>query len=268
MKANGIDISYEVQGQGEPLLLVAGLGYGRWFWHRIIPTLAKRFQVIAFDNRGAGGSSKPLGPYSVAMMAQDALLLLERLGYERVTILGHSLGGFIAQEIGVRAPAMVSRLILASTGFGGPLMIPVPVETIHIMTNRQGSARDIVMRGLRVGAAKGFAEREPELVERLIEYRMSDPVPPASYAAQFSAGAGMAFLTPGEVNRRMRALTMPTLVLSGDEDRVVPTGNAHLLHSKISGSKIDFIPGAGHLFPLERPMETAQVVTDFLTMET
>jgi pimeloyl-ACP methyl ester carboxylesterase len=143
-------------------------------------------------------------------------------------------------------------------------MVPVPAETLQVMTNRQGSARDIVARGLRVAAAKGFAERDPEMVEKLIEYRLSEPVPALAYAAQFAAGAGMGLLTPQQVNSRMRALVMPVLVLSGDDDRVVPTVNARLLRDKIAGSRLEIIAESGHFFPLEKPAETVRIVAEFL----
>jgi pimeloyl-ACP methyl ester carboxylesterase len=267
-KANGIEIAYEIHGEEnnhyEPLVLIAGLGYGQWFWHAVVPELARRFKVITFDNRGAGESSKPSGPYTVPMMAADSIELLRILDVGACTLLGHSLGGFIAQEIAVTRPDLISRLILASTGFGGPYMAPIPAETIRVMTNRHGSIREIVMRGIEVAAAKGFAARNPEMVERLMSYRMSDPVPMAAYAAQFAAGAGMGLLSPHDVNKRMKSLMMPTLILSGDDDRVVPSANANLMASKIAGSRVEIIADTGHFFPLEKPDETVRLVSEFI----
>ncbi|MCI0477635.1 MAG: alpha/beta hydrolase, partial [Anaerolineales bacterium] len=120
IRANGIDIYYEITGAGEPLVLIAGLGYGSWMWHKMIPGLAQHFRVIAFDNRGTGQSDKPAGPYTAQLLADDTAGLLNALGIARAAVLGHSMGGFIAQAFALSYPAMVGKLILSAANFGGP----------------------------------------------------------------------------------------------------------------------------------------------------
>ncbi|MGB4804689.1 MAG: alpha/beta hydrolase, partial [Anaerolineae bacterium] len=107
--ANGITLHYESAGQGQPLLLITGVGYGAWFWHKLTPDLSHHFQVITFDNRGVGQSSRVYGPYSTALLAADAAGLLDALGIESAYVVGHSLGGFIAQELALARPALVSK---------------------------------------------------------------------------------------------------------------------------------------------------------------
>ena len=104
VEANGITVYYEISGKGEPLLLIAGLGYGLWQWHKMIPGLAEDFQVVAFDNRGAGHSDKPAGPYTVQMLGADTAGLLDALNLRDVTVMGHSMGGFVAQELALARP--------------------------------------------------------------------------------------------------------------------------------------------------------------------
>ncbi|MDW8329774.1 MAG: alpha/beta fold hydrolase, partial [Candidatus Bipolaricaulota bacterium] len=99
VRANGIQLYYEAHGTGEPLLLIAGIGYGTWLWFKQIPALAPHYHLIAFDNRGAGRSDKPDEEYTVALLAQDAYELLRALGISRAHIFGVSLGGFIAQQL-------------------------------------------------------------------------------------------------------------------------------------------------------------------------
>ena len=77
VQANGINLAYEIHGSGEPLVLIAGLGYGAWMWHKMVPGLAEHFRVIAFDNRGVGESDKPAGPYSAQLLAADTVALLD-----------------------------------------------------------------------------------------------------------------------------------------------------------------------------------------------
>ena len=118
--ANGIEINYQVQGSGEPLLLIGGLGADMFLWFRQIPELSRHFQVIAFDSRGSGESSKPDEPYSIEMFAADTAGLLQALGIERTHILGASLGGLIAQEFALAYPHMVNKQVLVATAAKNP----------------------------------------------------------------------------------------------------------------------------------------------------
>src|SRR3990172_3003700 len=104
VKANGINIYYKAAGEGEPLALICGLNYSLWQWRKMIPGLADHYEVIAFDNRGAGKTDKPPGPYSAPMLAADTVGLLDALGINRAIIVGHSMGGFVAQEMALSYP--------------------------------------------------------------------------------------------------------------------------------------------------------------------
>ena len=264
VKVNGIDIAYEIHGQGRPLLLVTGVGYGAWFWHKVIPGLAERYQVISFDNRGAGDTDKPEGPYSVPIMAADTAGLLDALGVQSCYLMGHSLGGFIAQELVYTNPGLVDRLILASTTHGGAKVIPITPEAMEVLTNRQGDPFELVKRGINIACAPGIMERQPELVQELINYRFTNPVPPQQYQAQVVAGAEMSALTDEQVLQRMAAIQIPTLILFGEYDMVVPPGNADLLHQKIGDSRVEIIPDTGHMFLVENPSKTVDMIKDFL----
>src|SRR5690606_15659298 len=134
-RSNGIELYYEIHGSGKPLILIAGLGYSHWQWHKMIPLLAEHFQVITFDNRGVGQSEKPAGPYTAQMLAQDTIGLLDELNLEKAVIAGHSMGGFIAQSIALDFPQRVEKLILCSTNFGGPNHVPVTPEAMKVLTD-------------------------------------------------------------------------------------------------------------------------------------
>ena len=143
IESNGIEIYYEIHGSGQPLLLITGLGYGLWYWQKLAAELSDHFQVIVFDNRGAGKSSQPEGPYSVPMMAADTAGLMDALELKGVAVLGHSLGGFIAQELVVSRPDLVGKLILASTNHGGMKVIPITPEALEVMTSRGRRSRGV-----------------------------------------------------------------------------------------------------------------------------
>jgi len=264
VQANGIEMAYEISGQGHPLLLIAGVGYGAWFWHSIAPALAEHYRVITFDNRGAGDSDKPDGPYTVPMMAADTAGLLDTLQIKGAYVLGHSLGGFIAQELAITRPDLVSKLILASTNHGGMNVIPITPEALKVLTDRSGELIELVKRGLAVAAAPGIMGRYPYLMEKLIHYRLTNPVPPVQYTAQVMAGATMATLTEAQVAGRMAAIKAPTLLLSGEFDMVVPPGNVELMADKLPNAKIKILPNTGHIFPLEDPEVAVKAIVEFV----
>lgn len=260
--ANGIDINYEVNGSGRPLVLIAGLGYGMWFWNKIIPGLSEGCQVIAYDNRGAGQTEKPEGPYNVKMMAEDCAGLLDALQIQGAAVLGHSMGGFIAQQLALTRPDLVGKLILASTNFGGPNHVPVTADAMAVMLDRSGDPLDVIRRGISVACAPGFLERQPEVVDELVRYRLTNPVPPAQYQAQL--GVGMGLLSPeAAFEGRLKAVTAPTLILFGEHDLVVPPANAELLRAETPNSQVIILPGVGHAFPIEDPAATVEAVRRF-----
>ncbi len=264
VRSNGINLYYEISGTGHPLVLISGVGYGMWFWHKVVPGLAEHFQVIAFDNRGAGASDKPDGPYTVPMMAADTAGLFDAIGVKNAYVVGHSLGGFVAQELVVTRPDLVGKLVLASTNYGGTKVIPITPEAFQVLTNRQGDPVELVKRGIAIAAAPGFAERQPAAAAELLQYRFTNPVPPAQYAAQVGAGAGTMSLTDEIVDERMRAIKVPTLIVFGEFDKVVPPGNAELMAGRIAGAQATVLPGVGHIFPIEDPAATAKAIVEFL----
>lgn len=260
---NGIRIDYESRGRGRPLLLIAGLGYDRWMWHRMVPGLAKQFRVITFDNRGTGGSDKPFGPYTAELLARDTVGLLDALGIDRAHILGHSMGGFIAQALALASPERVDRLILSATNFGGPRHIPILPEAMAVLTDITGDPIERLRRGILVSCAPGFAERHPELVEAWVAYRLAHPIDPTAYQAQLAIGLSL-LPEAAAFESRLAAVTCPTLILFGEDDRVVPPGNAELLRDRLPNARITLLPGAGHFYPIETPAAANEAIARFL----
>lgn len=257
LNSQGLTLAYEIQGTGQPVLLISGVGYGGWVWHKVVAELAQHYQVISFDNRGTGGSDKPDGPYTTAMLAADAIGLLEGLGLRDVLVVGHSLGGFIAQELTLARPDLVRKLVLASTTYGGQNVIPITPEALQVMTNRVGNPLEIIQRGIAIATAPGWAEQQLGAVQELVAYRMGNPVPPAQYSAQVMAGA------THNAEARISAIACPTLVLFGAEDKVVPASNAPMLAQKIQGAQVKVIPNVGHLLPIEAPAEISRIIAQF-----
>jgi pimeloyl-ACP methyl ester carboxylesterase len=249
-----IRIAWESHGSGEALLMIQGLGYGRWGWDPVLPGLATRYRVLTFDNRGIGESDKPEGPYTAELMARDALQVLDEAGVERAHVLGASLGGMIAQEVAAAAPDRVDKLVLCCTTPGGAGAVPIPEVTLRLLAESASLAPEIALRLFIENALA--APPDEGLVDELLRRRLANPPDPQGWQAQ--AGAGATF--PGIAG----SILAPTLVLQGTEDNVVDYRNADLLAAVIPGASVRLFPGTGHLFFWERSGEVVAAVTEFL----
>ncbi|MBM3129398.1 MAG: alpha/beta fold hydrolase [Chloroflexi bacterium] len=261
--ANGIDIYYEIHGAGQPLVLIAGLGYSSWMWHKMIPGLAQHFQVIAFDNRGVGETDKPTGPYTAQMLADDTAGLLAALGIQRAAILGHSMGGFVAQALVLSHPEMIGKLILSATNFGGPRAIPVTPEALAVLTDTKSDPVERLKRGILISCTPGFGDAHPEIVQEWVNYRVQHPIDLSGYQAQIAIG--MALLAEDKCFEHcLKQIQTPTLILFGEHDKVVPPGNAELLAREIRGSRIEILKNAGHFYPFDATDAAVIAIVGFL----
>jgi pimeloyl-ACP methyl ester carboxylesterase len=249
-----VRIAWEERGSGDALLLIQGLGYGRWSWEPIVPALAERYRVLFFDNRGIGDSDKPEGPYTAREMAADALQVLDEAGVERAHALGASLGGMIAQEVAVAAPERVDRLVLCCTTPGGADTVPMPAATGALFREAASLAPDVALRRFVENALGSNAPKA--LVDEIYRRRLQNPPDPAGWQGQ--AAAGTTF--PGVDG----AIGAPTLIVTGTEDNVVDPRNSDVLAARIPGSRIERLEGTGHLFFWERPDAVVRIVTEFL----
>ncbi len=258
MYVNGVNLAYATAGAGYPVLFITGLSYGGWFWEQQVPAFADRFRVLTFDNRGSGQSDKPDLAYTAAMLADDTVGLMRGLGMTRAHIIGHSMGGFVAQELALRYPQQVDHLVLAATHFGGPNAVPIPREALAVILNREGDAETLYRRGIAVATAPDFAAAHPAVIDDIVRRRLADAQP--AYAYQRQAGVSLAF----RAEDRLGDIKAPTLILAGERDLVVPPANAALMAKKLPHAQRLIFQGAGHLFPLEQPERFNDVVLRFL----
>ena len=249
MKAqlNGLEIAYELHGRGKPLLLIQGLGLGRWAWFKQAPQLKQHFRVITFDNRGVGESSKPRSPYTIETMAEDAAALLQHLGIRHAHVAGASMGGMIAQVLALRYRDMVDKLVLACTTPGKTLEQPIPPQTMQTMTTPAGkTAAEMLRHVMSPAFAPGFIESYPELMEKIIRLRLKYHAP--FYAWQAQLHAAFQF----DNAQGLGKITCPALVITGDQDLVIPWENSRILHQYLPNSRLKIMRGGGHLFFIEQ----------------
>ena len=247
-------IEYEVHGSGPSLVLVNGLGFGRWGWFKQVPDLSRSFATITFDARR--GSDRGLG---VGDLAGDVADLLAHLGVNNAHVLGASLGGFVAQELALSRPELVAGLVLVSTGHGGRGQAHMSAGATGKMLGLGAlSPKQAARRGLEGATSERYRAENPDEFEWIVQKRLEDSPSPASYNAQALAGAR--FDHSGDVGR----ITSPTLVIHGSEDRYVPPSNARALAEAIPGAMLLVLEGAEHLVFIERAAEVNREVLAFL----
>lgn len=251
----GVNLAYDVEGSGEPLLMIQGLGYGRTGWGPAPTLFSQRHTVVTFDNRGFGGSDLTPGPYTTLQLARDALAVLDDVEIERAHVIGISLGGMIAQELALDAPERIRKLVLCSTTAGGPESVPMPEKTVALMGRQPELDPQEAMRLFVENALS--ADAPAALVDEIVEYRTANPPDGAGWYAQ--AGAGMAH----DAMDRLGDIRAQTLVIHGTADNVVDAGNAPLIANAIPGARLELFDGVGHLLPWERPEEFVALVEEF-----
>jgi pimeloyl-ACP methyl ester carboxylesterase len=252
----GVRLAYDVEGAGEPLLMIQGLGYGRRGWGPAPGMLAHRFRVVTPDNRGFGESDAPPGPYTTTQLAGDALAVLDAAEIDSAHVIGISLGGMIAQELVLAAPDRVRKLVLCSTTAGGPTSVPMPEQTVALMGRAEHLDPQEALQQFVVNALS--PDPPAELVEEIVAYRAANPPDPAGWWAQAAAGGAH------DAMARLGEIHVPTLVVHGTADNVVDVGNARVLADAIEGARLELFDGVGHLLPWERPQEFTALVQGFL----
>jgi pimeloyl-ACP methyl ester carboxylesterase len=233
--------------------MIMGLGLSCSAWDRLPDRLAAHLRVLAFDHRGTGSSGPARGTCSMPQLAGDALAVLDTEGVTAANVFGISMGGMVAQELAVRWPERVRALALGATfaSFRGSEKLSLE------------AAIDLLL--LNCGARFATAERVGRLLvshpfrDRALEWLRGDAGQADSVWAALAQLAAVIRHGPAE---RLCALRVPTLVLSGDADRVVPVENSHRLAALIPGARLHVLSGAGHAFPLEREEETARLLLD------
>jgi len=259
VQANGIDIYYDSRGEGEPLLLIAGLGGTRHLWELQVPSFARQYRVVTFDNRGAGDSDKPAESYSIALFADDTAALMDAMGIERAHVYGQSMGGLIAQEFALRHPQKVRCLVLGCTTFGGPhSVLPSPQAAALLAGMPNLPPEQAVERVMELFYSPRFRREHAEEARQRIQTYFPLRTPPDAYARQLAAC--LAF----DTYDRLPQIAAPTLVINGAEDALIPAENSRIMAQRIPGAELLLFPEAGHLYFHEMPEEVGAAVADFL----
>jgi pimeloyl-ACP methyl ester carboxylesterase len=244
-RPDGCRLYHELHGSpdGEPLVLLEGMGGDIPGWRRNIPRLARRLRVVAFDFRGNGRSDPPPGPVSISMLAQDTQGLLDHLGIDRAHVYGQSMGGMVGQLLAVEQPHRLRSLILGCSHPGGGHTIRTPAR---IPKDRPWEAL----------YSPGFAEEHPEHVAE--DLRAGIPQTPAIRRRQWEAVRSF------DLFDRLPEIRIPTLIIHGTDDRLVHPDNARVLAERIPGSQLVLLERAGHVYHSEQPEAADGAVLEFI----
>jgi pimeloyl-ACP methyl ester carboxylesterase len=256
IEANGSSIAFKRSGEGPPLLLLHGAEADHSMFDAFGALLSRQFTVIAYDQRDSGATRNPPSPYGLDELAEDAASLIAALGYQRAHVFGTSLGGVIAQVLAARHPARIDRLVLSST-----FRVGVPLMSI----NPDGFPKFAELRS-----------RLPDSIGEFAEYFF-----PRDYIAAHPQVLDIFTGNKRDAEQKQRraailghpvaielgAITAPTLVLAGGEDRLIPPAHTLSLGREITGARTVTIAGVGHVGTIQDPAAVARDVSAFLQIQ-
>ena len=258
VEVGGREFHYERGGSGEPLLLIQGMSGTHVAWGAPFKgALEESFDVIAFDNRGIGLSGPVDGPFTIAEMAEDTAALLGELGLESAHVVGISMGGMIAQELALTEPHLLRSLTLGCTYCGGPGSQLMPEENLQklVAGMSSGDREQAIRAGYEVNLSPAF--RADESTWEAF-HEMATSVPAAKATIELQAQAIFGHDTSG----RLGQIEVPTLIIHGTDDGVLPFPNGELIASLMPTARFEVLEDVGHMFWWEQPQRSAELIRE------
>ena len=241
---------YEVLGDPSlpALVLVRGLARSSRYWGALLPHLAP-FRIVLVDNRGVGRSDATLPPYSSRQLADDIAAVMDAAGLDRAHVFGMSLGGMIVQQLALAHPARVDRLVIGCSTPGGRHAHRASIRALLALRDAHDVDRQLAILVSRA---------TPELRDLWLAIAHDEPARWRGVLGQVAAGLRQ------DVFDRLGDITRPTLVITDDDDIIIPPANSRLLAERIPNATLVMLPGARHDFTSDRPVESARAIVEFL----
>jgi pimeloyl-ACP methyl ester carboxylesterase len=270
IELHGHRVAFRTGGSGPPLVLIHGITSTSSTWERVLPTLARRFTVLAPDLIGHGDSAKPRGDYSLGAYASGVRDLMVALDHERATVIGHSLGGGVAMQFAYQFPERCERLVLVDSGGlgqevhlllraatlpGSELVLPL-LASAGLLGAGRAIGRALARVGLQLGTdVAEMARGHASLADR--EARMA-------FVHTLRSIVDVGGQRVSAIDRLYLAETVPFLLVWGERDPIIPAAHGRAAHEQVPTSRLEIIPGAGHFPQLEAPERFLDVLTDFI----
>ncbi|MFI4918581.1 MAG: alpha/beta fold hydrolase [Legionellales bacterium] len=260
IKINDIAMYYELHGSGESVVFIAGFGADHTVWSMLVDQFKDQYQVVVFDNRGAGQTDVPDGPYSIDAMTNDVIDLCAKLGIKKAHFIGNSMGGFILQALALRAPELVKSAVISHSAatIQSPFHIYLAAQLEFLKSNMSLAAL------IKASCSWIFSLRfllMPGMLHQLIQTGLENPYPFTikGYEGQFAALEG--FDSRDWANQ----IHVPTLLLTSDQDLIFSDASVKALAEQIPGAKYYCFSECGHLPQIEHPEELSQIIQAFIT---
>jgi 3-oxoadipate enol-lactonase len=253
-----LELSYERGGSGPPLLAIMGMSGTLLSWGEpFMGALRERFEVIAYDHRGVGESSRIETPFTTAELAEDAAGLLDALEVESAHVLGISMGGMVAQELALAHPRRIRTLVLGCTYCGGEGSTLAPPAIGQRLAEAMGSGdRERVIRTTWEICTSPRVREDPELYSVFRANALRRAVAREVIVAQVQS------IVAHDTSARLSGLRMPTLIVHGTADELIPVENAHVIAGHMPDARLEILDGVGHLFFWEQPPRSAELVCE------
>jgi pimeloyl-ACP methyl ester carboxylesterase len=255
MTRDTVELACTETGAGDPVVLIMGLGADATAWRQHTDAWSRSFRCIALDNRGAGRSPAPPGPYTTRQLAEDTAALMERLGVGPAAVVGISMGGAIAQELALSRPDLVSRLVLTATWSRPHAYTTSVLRTLGRARAATAPAAFTEHLQTLIWTPGWFAAHESELVA-------AREVPPA--VGLEGLEGQLAACETHDAHRRLGAVTVPTLVTAGTADRFIPADLSADVAEAIPGSTFEPFRDRGHVHHWEELDRYNGLVGDWL----
>ena len=257
IKANGIEMHYELSGEGKCLVLIHGFSDNLNMWYNQVPEFEKRYQILTYDLRGFGRTEITSGSYSMKLFADDLYELLTILGIRSACLLGYSMGGRIGLEFALKHPEMTTGLIFANSGVGEARTAEME-ERLKLMGDilQQGEIEAISEMMAVSSFSPGFKEKKPVIFEKYKSIKMQND--PSAYSAIMQAMFAEADAIPD-----LSSLKCPVLIIAGESDSFMEVAVAESMKSSIENSVLKVL-STGHAAAIEAPEEFNRAVLDFV----
>ena len=254
-RATKVQTYYEEQGSGEPVVLIGGLSSTIETWGRVADLLSERYRVIRPDNRGSGRTKLPADDHDRSMQAfaGDVLGLIDGLGLDRVHLVGASMGGMIVQQFAVTWPERLLSLTIACSHCGGTTAVAASEDTVRkLVAASSGGSSEAVRAGLEVVAHPESFTLRRDALDYYSWTKETWPHPAEEIQRRIAA------IAQYDVSEAIRTLRVPTLVITGAQDILMPVENSRRIAERIPGSRLALVEGGAHIFFLEQADEMAR----------
>jgi pimeloyl-ACP methyl ester carboxylesterase len=263
LKRPDCEIYYELKGQGQPVMLIQGVGVIGECWRPQVDFLSQGFQTLIYDNRGIGKSSKCTGPISIEAMAEDAKALLDEVGWTAGHVVGHSMGGVVAQQLALNHPKLIRSLTLMCTFFRGKDAMRMDRKVMWAgMRTRLGTKRMRRQGFLDMIFTRDYllTQNCEELAARLMPLMGRDLAEsPPILMKQMMA------MSKSDLSKNLNKLSeIPTYVISGEKDPIALAKYGELLAQNIKGAKLQIVKNESHAVPINNSKHINQLLTEFL----